>query len=215
MQWTVLIPAKALPAAKSRLAPRAENAAAHARLVDAIRADTVSAARAASGVARVLLVVDEPGVTVPAGAELVVQHRSGLNAALADAADDAMRRWPDDGVAALLGDLPALRPDELAAALRAATAHGAAYVPDADGSGTTMLTAGPGRRLAPQFGAGSAARHGGAAVLLLAGPGLRRDVDTAEDLRTAVALGLGPETARELVAAGDLPSSPGTGIVRA
>lgn len=215
MQWTVLIPAKSLPAAKSRLAPRSADPAAHARLVEAIRADTVAATLAAPGVARVVLVVDDIGVVVPHGALVVVQHRPGLNAALADAAADAAQRWPGDGVAVLLGDLPALRPVELAAALAEAAGATSAYVPDTDGTGTTMLTAAPGVALAPRFGAGSAARHARDADAIDAGPGLRRDVDTAEDLHAAVALGLGAETCRELVAAGDIPSSPCTGIVKA
>lgn len=217
MQWTVLIPAKSLPAAKSRLAPRAADAASHARLVDAIRADTVSAARAAPGVARVVLVVDRPGVRVPDGAQVLVQRREGLNAALADAAADAAAQWPSDGVAALLGDLPALRPTELGAALLAAAGVDAAFVPDADGVGTTLLTAAPGRLLEPQFGTGSAARHARGAQPITAGPGLRRDVDTAADLQAAVDLGLGPETRRELAADGETLgsplSSPVTGIV--
>ncbi len=174
---------------------------AHARLVEAIRADTVSAARAAQGVARVVLVVDGPGVAVPAGTEVVVQRRPGLNEALADAALEAGWRWPADGVAALLGDLPALRPVELADALGLASGVDRAYVPDAEGTGTTLLTAGPQRHLAPRFGAGSAARHATDAAAVDAGPGLRRDVDTVADLRAAARLGLGPETSREFTAA--------------
>ena len=201
MHWTVLIPAKSLPAAKSRLAPRAADAAGHARLVDAIRADTVSAALATPAVARVLVVVDHPGATVPPGAQVVVQRRPGLNAALADAAADAADRWPDEGVAALLGDLPALRPDELADALHQAAGFDAGYVPDAEGTGTTMLTASAGGALRPQFGAGSAGRHAAGAQLIEAGPGLRRDVDTAADLAAAADIGLGTETRRELGAA--------------
>ncbi|WP_375501184.1 2-phospho-L-lactate guanylyltransferase [uncultured Jatrophihabitans sp.] len=215
MPWTVLIPAKSLPAAKSRLAPRAADAAGHARLVEAIRADTLSAARSATGVARVLLVVDRPGEWAPVGAQVVVQRRDGLNAALTDAAADARSSWPDDGVAALLGDLPALRPAELADALRQAADLDAGYVPDAEGNGTTMLTAAPGRQLQPQFGAGSAAQHAAVARLIEAGPGLRRDVDTADDLLAAVALGLGAATREELASAAEIPSSPGDGIVRA
>ncbi len=219
MQWTVLIPAKSLPAAKSRLAPRAPDAAAHARLVEAIRADTVAATRAAPGVARVVLVVDRPGVHVPDGAQVVVQRRDGLNEALADAAEDAAARWPSDGVAALLGDLPALRPAELGAALLAAAGVDAAFVPDADSVGTTMLTAAPGRALHPQFGTGSTARHGLLAEAIPAGPGLRRDVDTAADLEVAVGLGLGPATTRELANPGEVAGAPQrsstTGIVKA
>jgi 2-phospho-L-lactate guanylyltransferase len=72
-------------------------------------------------------------------------------------------------------------------------------VADAGGTGTTLLTA-VGVALDPRFGRGSAAAHraGGARELTGPWPGLRRDVDTAEDLRAAALLGLGSRTARLL-----------------
>jgi 2-phospho-L-lactate guanylyltransferase len=192
VRWTVVLPVKTLPEAKTRLAPASESPAAHRRLVEAVRADTLAAARAADGVARVLIVTDRPGLP-----DALVQARPGLNPALAEAAEHAARQWPADGVAALVGDLPALRPDELAAALAAAAEHPRSFVPDAEGTGTTLLAARPGTRLDPAFGPDSAARHRSAAVALDAGPGLRRDVDTAEDLQAAAEVGLGPATAAE------------------
>jgi 2-phospho-L-lactate guanylyltransferase len=124
----------------------------------------------------------------------------GLNSALRHGAAVASDRWPDSGVAALAADLPALRPGELSRALRAAAAAagGAAFVPDAAGIGTTMYAVAPGVAFRPMFGGASRARHAsaGAVELSLDGvPGLRRDVDTPEDLRVAVALGAGFRTA--------------------
>jgi 2-phospho-L-lactate guanylyltransferase len=197
VRWTVVIPAKSLPEAKSRLAPASSDPQAHRRLVEAIRADTTAAAGAADGVARVLMVSDRP-----AGDGVLVQSAPGLNAALAEAADFAARSWPADGVAALVGDLPALRAAELADALTRAAGHPRAHVPDAAGTGTTLLTARPGVALAPAFGAGSAARHAADSVPLPGGDGLRHDVDTAEDLRAAAGLGVGPATAAVLAAVG-------------
>ena len=188
-----MIPAKALPSAKSRLLPATSDDASHRRLVEAIRADTTAAAARTDGVARVLLVVDRPGEHGPRGA--LVQSRPGLNGALTDAAEHAAAAWPGDGVAALVGDLPALRSADLAAALASAAGHPRAFVPDADGAGTTLLAAAPGAALDPMFGAGSAARHGVAAVRLDAAASLRTDVDTAGDLAAAAGLGLGPRTA--------------------
>ena len=107
------------------------------------------------------------------------------------------------GVAALAADLPALRPEELAAALDAATRAGTrSYVPDADGTGTVLLAARAGTDLNPRFGPGSAAAHARSGALPLAGdwPGLRRDVDTPADLAAALGLGVGRYTA-ELVSA--------------
>lgn len=195
MQWTVLIPAKSLPRAKSRLLRAAADADAHARLVHAIRDDTVTAAQAAANVARVVIVTDRADTGGSHDAEhVLVQSTPGLNPALQEAATIAAARWPADGVAALVGDLPALRPDELAAALDQAAGHPRAYVADAQGTGTTLLTAGPHTALEPAFGAGSAARHAASAVALAAGPGLRHDVDTGEDLHAAATHGLGPRT---------------------
>ena len=71
-----------------------------------------------------------------------------------------------------------------------------AFVADAQGTGTTLLTA-VGVPLDPRFGHGSADSHrsGGAVPLTGHWPGLLRDVDTEADLRAAVALGAGPRTA--------------------
>lgn len=195
LAWVVLVPMRALPGAKSRLADAAEGAAGHARLVRAIRHDTLAAAGAAVGVAVVVPVVDGPGVTQSAS---FVQTQAGLNGGLAEAADWAQRRWPDRGVAALVGDLPALRAPDLSAALVAAAEQARAFVADAPGTGTTLLTATPGTPLRPQFGPGSAARHARTAVHLAAAPGLRADVDTAADLRVALRLGVGAATAAVL-----------------
>jgi 2-phospho-L-lactate/phosphoenolpyruvate guanylyltransferase len=193
VRWTVVIPAKALPAAKSRLVPASATPAEHRQLVEAIRGDTIAAARAADGVARVLVVVDRPG-SAPDGVEVLVQTVAGLNEALAEAAAYARDQWPGDGVAALVGDLPALTPADLADALAAAAGEPSAFVADAPGTGTTLLTARPGELLAPRFGEGSAARHGEEAARIDAAPGLRHDVDTVDDLAAAAAYGLGPRT---------------------
>lgn len=184
--WTVVVPLKVLPNAKSRLATSL-SAAQHADLVRAIRADTLAAARR---VVRVIVVADAPTPEAD-----LVQHSPGLNGALRDGAAYGIRQWPRDGIVALVGDLPALQPDELAAALVAACEHRRSYIADAAGTGTTFLAVAPGADLDPQFGIDSAARHGTTANRLDAGPGLRCDVDTPEDLEAAAALGLGPATA--------------------
>jgi 2-phospho-L-lactate/phosphoenolpyruvate guanylyltransferase len=190
VRWTVIVPLKALPHAKGRLAAATVNADAHAQLVEAMREDTLRAARSTTAAARVVVVADR---SEQLGADLV-QSRPGLNAGLAEAARHASERWPEDGVAVLVGDLPALRPTELDAALADAAHHPRAYVPDAPGTGTTLLTARPGVALRPEFGIGSASRHAQDAVALPAGPGLRADVDTPEDLAVAARIGFGPST---------------------
>jgi 2-phospho-L-lactate guanylyltransferase len=107
---------------------------------------------------------------------------------------------PGASVAVLLGDLPALRAEDLTAALGAAAAYPLAVVPDAAGDGTVLLTALAGADLTPAFGGGSAARHqaGGHHRLDLDLPRLRTDVDDDAALRAVVALGVGAATRRAL-----------------
>jgi 2-phospho-L-lactate guanylyltransferase len=205
------MPTKALPDAKSRLAPASADDTAHRRLVEAIRRDTMNAAADAGAVARVLLVVDR-GPVAPEGA--IVQSAPGLNAAIVEAAEHAARRWPQDGIAVLVGDLPALRPGELTAALHAAENHPRAFVADRHGTGTTLLTARPGVAVRPSFGPGSAVRHARDALEISAdAAGLRLDVDTADDLRAAAEVGLGPETTAAIAEGERTLRSPRRGIM--
>jgi 2-phospho-L-lactate/phosphoenolpyruvate guanylyltransferase len=200
LAWSLVIPVKVLARAKSRLAMLAGPD--RSALALAMAADTVSAVRACPAVCAVIVVTDDgeaAGTLGGLGAVVVADEPGdGLNPALAHGAAVAAARWPASGTAALAADLPALRPDELGRGLRAAGAWAEAFVPDAAGTGTTLYAAGPGVAFSPRFGPGSAGRYraAGAAELHLAGvPGLRRDVDTAEDLRDAARLGLGPRTA--------------------
>jgi 2-phospho-L-lactate guanylyltransferase len=202
-QWSVVVPAKRLVAAKTRLTPLTaalgdELPAGHQELVLALLADTVAAARQSPAVGLVLVVTDEPqaaAVVTALGAHTVGDEPdSGLNAALAHGAREARRR-AEGPVAALSSDLPALRPAELSAALHAAATASRAFVADAEGTGTTLLAAREGD-LAPRFGPGSASAHAAGGAVPLAGewPGLRQDVDTPADLHAACRLGVGPRT---------------------
>jgi 2-phospho-L-lactate guanylyltransferase len=192
LNWTIIVPLKSLPTAKSRLAPVSADPQSHADLVEAIRADTLAVAAA---VGRVLLVLDQPApTTTQLDWPVVVQVGAGLNAAVREAAQFARIHWPDDAIAALVGDLPALRATELEATLAAAVTHPRGFVSDAAATGTTLLTALPGVSLEPEFGLDSATRHARIAHSLPAGPGLRLDVDTDADLEQARLLGVGPAT---------------------
>jgi 2-phospho-L-lactate guanylyltransferase len=201
-QWSVVVPAKQLAVAKSRLRPLTGRVpVGHDELVLALLADTVAAVRACPAVSAVLVVTDEEraaDVVRALGARTVPDApRRGRIAALAHGA----RAAGPGPVAAISSDLPALRPTELAAALAAAGAHAAAgtaraFAADAAGTGTTLLTAATGG-LDPRFGPGSAAAHEASGAVRLTGrwPGLARDVDTPEDLLAAREHGLGPATA--------------------
>ncbi len=198
--WSVLMPVKVLAQAKSRLAGLAGPR--RGELALALAGDTLTAVLACAEVARVIVITDDQvAATALAGIGALVvpdEPRDGLNAALRHGAAYAASRWPGSGTAALSADLPALRPDELAAALRAASAWRTAFVADAAGDGTTLYTASPGVAFEPAFGLASRSRHaaGGAAEIDLDGiPRLRRDVDTPADLRSATQLGLGPRSA--------------------
>jgi 2-phospho-L-lactate/phosphoenolpyruvate guanylyltransferase len=193
--WSVVVPAKRLALAKTRLRPLTERlGAAHDDLVLALLADTVAATLACPAVGVVVVVTDDPAaadVVRTLGARTVADVPDrGLNPAL----EHGARTAAGPAVAALSSDLPALRPDELAAALRAA-ADGRSFVADAQGTGTTLLAA-VGTDLRPHFGPGSAQAHLGSGAVPLTGPwpGLVRDVDTEADLRAALALGAGPRT---------------------
>src|SRR5215207_131082 len=191
-------PVKRLAVAKSRLYVPGRPRPDHAALALALAVDTVAAAGAAAGVARVLVVTDDPeaAAAVRAAGALVVDDEpdAGLNPALTYGAGRAAAIDPTAGVALLSADLPALHPAEPTAALGVAAGYARSFVPDAAGGGTTLLAAAPGVPVDPRFGAGSAAAHraSGAAVLTGDWPTLRRDVDTADDLAAAAELGLGP-----------------------
>ncbi len=200
LRWSLVIPVKVLARAKSRLASLAGSR--RGELALAMAADTVAAAVACPAIGAVIVVTDDAA----AGAELgglgahVVadEPRAGLNPALVFGAAYADARWPGRGRAGLAADLPALDPAEIGRALAAASGWAEAFVPDAAGSGTTLYAAGPAAAFSPRFGPGSRDRHlaGGAVELDLPGmAGLRRDVDTPADLRSAAKLGLGPRTA--------------------
>lgn len=204
--WSVVVPAKRLAVAKSRLRPLTDHAdrpaVAHRALVLALLADTVAAALACPLVDEVVVVTDERAAAEEVrrlGARTVADEPdAGLNAAL----EHGARAAAGAAVAALSSDLPALRPAELTAALTAAAGAPRCFVPDVHGTGTTLSTA-VGTPLRPRFGRGSSARaHREDGTLALAGdwPGLVRDVDTPEDLRAALALGAGRWTAALLAA---------------
>jgi 2-phospho-L-lactate/phosphoenolpyruvate guanylyltransferase len=199
--WAAVVPVKGGPLAKSRLAlPRGSRAA----LATAFARDTVAALRAADPRMPVLVVTGAADVAAwarPDGAEVVDDPGGGLDAAVAAGVAAAVGRATHAAV--VLGDHPALRPEEVRAALAEVGATDRVVVPDAEGSGTALLTlpAGPGARTA--FGHDSAAAHErlGHTRRTPPVPGLRQDVDDGAGLAAAVRLGVGPHTAAALARA--------------
>ncbi|GAB2875153.1 2-phospho-L-lactate guanylyltransferase [Streptomyces deserti] len=201
MLWTLVVPLKPLALAKSRLSDTADDGL-RPGLALAFAQDTVAAALACPAVKDVAVVTDDQlaGHELGAlGAWIVPDEpASGLNAALAHAAAVVRAARPESPVAALNADLPALRPLELSRVLDAAAEFPRAFLPDAAAIGTTLLATAPGEELRPAFGTDSRARHrasGAAELRLAAVDSVRQDVDTGDDLRAALALGVGPHTA--------------------
>ncbi|MFF0204943.1 2-phospho-L-lactate guanylyltransferase [Streptomyces sp. NPDC005017] len=201
MQWTLVIPLKPLAQAKSRLSDTASDGL-RPGLALAFAQDTVAAALASAAVRGVAVVTDDALAArelAALGARIVPDEpRGGLNAALAYAEAVVRSSRPETPLAALNADLPALRPAELTRVLDAAAEFPRAFLPDAAGIGTTLLAAAPGRDLLPAFGPGSRARHrasGATELLPSAVDSVRQDVDTGDNLRAALALGVGPRTA--------------------
>lgn len=196
--WRLVLPVKHADLAKSRLRP--PGGLARPDLARAFALDTLEAVCAALPAAVVVLVSNDPVVAAAAaglGARVEPDPGAGLNGAVRLGLSVLPGHLPR---AVLLGDLPSLTPADLRAALDQCWRHPRAVVPDADGTGTVLVTASSGRSLEPAFGVGSAARHGtdGAQILDLGLPRLRRDVDDAAGLVDAVRLGVGRHTAQLL-----------------
>ncbi|MEU4496621.1 2-phospho-L-lactate guanylyltransferase [Streptomyces sp. NBC_00210] len=209
--WSLVVPLKPLVLAKSRLA-RAADDTLRPHLALAFAQDTVVAALACPAVRDVAVVTDDPAAAAELaalGARIVPDSpAAGLNAALSHGAEAVRERRPDAAVAALNADLPALRPAELARVLARASVFPRAFLTDAAGIGTTLLSAAPGVELRPAFGGRSRRRHlaSGAAEILLGGvDSVRQDVDTGDDLAAALALGVGPRTAERWAAGAQAP----------
>lgn len=205
--WSLVIPVKRLSAAKTRLAPLPIGR--RADLALAFVHDCVAAALASPWVEQVTVVTadDVAAARLGAlGARIVPEPEptnglDRLNAAIAFGAGRSRAERPQLRVGALTGDLPSLRSEELSAVLQLGAAmEGRSFVPDAAGSGTTLLLGAADGTLDPRFGPDSRARHAGsgAAELFAVGRSVRQDVDTLADLEAALGLGVGVHTAHEI-----------------
>lgn len=201
--WIVIVPVKPTALGKTRLA---DVSADHEELARAIALDTIAAASAAETVDRVIVVTGDDHIAnavkrMPKVEAIRESDIRGLDAAITTGASAAGTRRPR---AALLGDLPALQPSELDAALYAASGIERGVVADAEGTGSTLVTARAGATWISAFGEDSFARHrllGCTPLAVPAESSLRRDVDTAAQLSQARSLGLGPRTSAVLEAA--------------
>lgn len=217
VSWRFVIPVKDTRRGKSRLQP--PDGVPRNLLAMSLALDTINAARHCLGGPAVVVVTSDDAVASHARSwqvPVLADPGAGLDAALRAGASYAEERaaasgLPAPAVAALLGDLPGLHPDDLAAVLRLAEGVERGYVPDHEGTGTVLLTARPGVALDPAFGAGSAGRHGAGAVdLTTLGPvpdRLRLDVDDRASLARVAAMGVGRHTAMVLSLGTPAPSA--------
>lgn len=205
------MPVKTLSTAKSRMDP--DGGGAGGILALAFFRDTATAVLACRRVGEVVVATADPVIARDAG-ELgctVVDDSAhpGINAAASWAASQRTGTGP---VAVIVSDLPCLTAESLEAVLDSADGLPTSFLPDADGSGTTMWLVTDGSAIAPLFGPGSAAAHAaaGAHDLTAVADDLaslrpaRRDVDTEADLVDARRLGVGPNTRAAL---GEAPAS--------
>ncbi len=202
-RWGVAVPVKHSDIGKSRLQEFAGPF--RGELARAMAADCVAAVVSCDLVDHVVVVTDDDGAAeqfLAVGARVVADvPGKGLNPALEFGVEVLRSGLPGLWVAVLSADLPALRPAELATALAAASRVPRAFLADAAGIGTTLLTAAPGVALEPSFGRLSRAAHRASGATEIDPSGLstlRRDVDTASDLRDAAGFGVGPRTAAVL-----------------
>jgi 2-phospho-L-lactate/phosphoenolpyruvate guanylyltransferase len=201
MQSGAVVALKPLRSAKSRL--QAVPVPYRQHIAWCLAYDTISAL--ASSFDQVVVVSNEPSLSARLSSLApTVRVRSegpslGMNAALTAGAAELLRHGASL-VAACVGDLPCLRPETVGRLVAAAGRHSRCFVPDAAGTGTTMLFA-RGVSLDPRFQGPSAAAHRGSGAVPLTeeevGPlaDARRDVDTLDDLVDAERIGLGPRTA--------------------
>jgi 2-phospho-L-lactate guanylyltransferase len=157
-----LVPVKALAAGKSRLAGRLSREALE-RLALAMLGDVVEALGRVADLACVAVVTPDPRVAEEAaaiGAEPMLRDDPGLNPAL-DAAGEILAARGAKALLVVLGDVPAVRAEDVARmfeALRGLGGRGVVLAPSRDG-GTSALLRAPWNVIPNRFGKQSAAAH--------------------------------------------------------
>jgi 2-phospho-L-lactate guanylyltransferase len=160
----VLVAAKELALAKTRLAPALPSGAERALLGEAMFRDVLSAALAAHSADRVAVVTSDRLLISharAAGATIIDEGTPrGLNVAVRFATDELIRAGADT-ICTVLSDVPMVTGDDIDAAFEAMPPEDAAVVliPSRDFSGTNMIVRRPPDVIAAQFGRLSLVRH--------------------------------------------------------
>lgn len=205
-RWCVLVPQKAFARAKGRLDLDARD---RSTIAEAMLRDTVAAVLTTPVVGRIVVLWDdEADAKSLTSVDGLDTSGLGLNEALVHAAESVRHDDPGAHLAVVPGDLPALTPSALTRCLTIAVGHGRAFLPDAAGVGTTVLTATAGATLGPAYGGCSTLAHATSGAHLIDPTGLdsaRTDVDDLASLGRALDLGCGHHTRTAGAALGLLP----------
>jgi 2-phospho-L-lactate guanylyltransferase len=219
--WVAVVPVKDPARAKSRLgggggsgsgdAGGWASEADRAGLAQAFAQDVLGALQGAPSVSRVVVITgshENSRLAEALSCESLADPTTSLNDAIRFAADSISGEEP---ICLWVSDLPCLQSADVETVLAQAAAVFArgqvqeergrtqAFVADDKSVGTTALLARAPKYLTPHFGLNSAATHEAAGATPLPGtPRARLDVDTQDDLRRAIALGVGPATQRAL-----------------
>jgi 2-phospho-L-lactate guanylyltransferase len=221
--WVAVVPVKDPARAKSRLdggggggdggdnAGGGASEAERSGLAQAFAQDVLAALKGAPSISRVVVITGSHETSRLAEAlscESLDDPTSELNDAIKFAAGSIDA---DDSICLWVSDLPCLQPNDVETVLAQAAAVFArerlqegrgpmqAFVADDKSVGTTALLARAPKYLTPHLGLDSAAAHEAAGAAPLPGtPRARLDVDTQDDLRRAIALGVGPATQKAL-----------------
>jgi 2-phospho-L-lactate guanylyltransferase len=189
----VLVAAKELTLAKTRLAPAMPSGAERALLAEAMFRDVLRAALAARAAARVAVVTSDARLKAIArgvGAFLIDERMPiGLNAAVRLATTELIDHGATS-IATVLSDIPMITEEDIDDAFAAMPPGraGVVLIPSRDFSGTNMIVRQPADVIATQFGHLSLVRHRDdarqrglpCAVVRLQRPAL--DLDTPADL---------------------------------
>jgi 2-phospho-L-lactate guanylyltransferase len=161
----ILIAAKQLALAKTRLSSALPSSAERASLAAAMFHDVLAAALSARAADQVAVITSDESLIATARAahvSVIDEHfPRGLNAAVALATDQLMRAGART-VCTILSDIPLIAAEDIDAAFAAQEAideRGVVLVPSRDFSGTNMIVRTPPNVIATQFGRLSLVRH--------------------------------------------------------
>ena len=190
-RWHAIVPAKRLKDAKSRLG--------RDDLTIPFLTDVLSALRTSSRVHDVTVITADDSygqIAKQLGCQIILEEsNAGLLPAINQGVS-AHRNRGEDTLLVVLGDLPCLTSGQVDLFIDQGSQYDCAFLPDAEGTGSTMWMAqSPTQN--PQFGARSRAAHRESGAVEISHPelrGARRDVDTQVNLWDAIRIGVGPAT---------------------